>query len=143
MKKLPLLLTLFIVLSCSPEPFPIEYGEDQCAACKMIISDSRFGCELVTTKGKVYKYDAIECLVPEVIKNGTDHYSFILVSDYKNPGKLIDVKEAAFKIDPGVPSPMGGNLSAYTEAQMNDKDEYLDWVGLVTTLSRIERYSNY
>ena len=54
-----LVFSVFMFSGCSLEPKPIEYGEDQCDACKMRISDSRFGAELVTTKGKIYKYDAM------------------------------------------------------------------------------------
>ena len=32
----------------------------------MTIVDPRYGAELVTTKGKVYKYDAVECLINSV-----------------------------------------------------------------------------
>jgi len=144
MRYLFYMMLLLIFSACQVQPQDIEYGADQCHACKMIISDSRFGCELVTTKGKVYKYDAIECLVPEVMKHGTDHYEFILVGDFNNPGRLINAESAFFKIDPNVPSPMGGNLSAYSDQidlALAKESEYLQWTELVTTLSGLERYS--
>ncbi len=140
MKYLIPILVIFFLSSCNVEPQTIEYGADQCASCKMIISDSRFGCELVTTKGKIYKYDAIECLVPEVLKNGTDHYAYILVTDFYNPGNLLTAYDARFVIDPEIPSPMGGNLSAYSELNLNKSAESLDFASLVTKLSGLERY---
>ena len=103
----------FFLMSCNTDPQPIDYGEDQCEACKMMISDKRFGAELVTMKGKIYKYDAIECLIPEVIKNGEDHYKHLLVTDYNSPGTLIDGRKSLFLVSENRPSPMGGNLSAY------------------------------
>jgi copper chaperone NosL len=108
------LAVLLLIMSCQVKPVPIEYGYDQCDACKMIISDQRFGSELITTKGKVYKYDAIECLLPELKKQGRDHYKYVLVSDYLNPGSLIDYYNATFVVCKDIPSPMGGNLSAYS-----------------------------
>lgn len=144
MKYLKYLVFLVIFSACKVQPQDIEYGVDQCQACKMIISDSRFGCELVTTKGKVFKYDAIECMVPEVLKYGTDHYEFILVGDYSNPGHMINAESAFFRIDPKIPSPMGGNLSAYSDKlnlALSEDSEYLKWTELVTTLTGLERYS--
>ena len=134
-------------LSCKVEPVPIEYGQDQCSACKMIISDQRFGAELVTKKGKVFKFDAIECLVPEVLKNGTDHYQYIMVTDYYSPGQLMDVSHSAFLISPAVPSPMGGNLSAYATQELaferRDKNngEIYNWNDLLKNLVNLDRYS--
>lgn len=107
------LIVLLFIMSCQVEPVPIEYGYDQCDACKMIISDQRFGSELITTKGKVFKYDAIECLLPQLKEHGADHYEYVLVTDYLNPGNFIDYYDATFVICKDIPSPMGGNLSAY------------------------------
>lgn len=118
MKKLSgasLIIFLFIAFnSCSISPVPIEYNVDQCHACKMIIADSRFGAELITLKGKVYKYDAVECLVPEIKKNGEDHYKFVLVTDFDDPKTLIDARISSYLISDKLPSPMGGFLSAYS-----------------------------
>ena len=63
-KQYPFLLLLVITLSaCSNQkPRAINIGEDNCAYCKMGITDNRFSSELITSKGKVYKFDAVECL---------------------------------------------------------------------------------
>ena len=53
--------SLFIA-ACSTSPQPLEYGQDACVYCKMVVSDQRYGAEIVTTKGKVYKFDSIECM---------------------------------------------------------------------------------
>ena len=53
----------FLVLTgCTPQTEAIDFGADACANCKMTIVEPRFGSELLTIKGKVYKFDAIECL---------------------------------------------------------------------------------
>ncbi len=98
-----------------------------------MIVDERFGAELVTKKGKVYKFDAIECLLPETIKNGEDNYAHILVTDYLNPPTLIDATSSAFLISKNRPSPMGGNLSAYfTEDTVQDPEAaWYDWKDLI------------
>lgn len=127
---------LLQLLSCSVEPQPIEYGADECHRCKMIISQKQFGAQLVTTKGRAYKYDAIECLIPVLLEHGEDHYSHILVTDYHTPGQLIAAHEASYLISEGLPSPMGGNLSAYDSKQqaIAAADQYqgkvYDWSGI-------------
>jgi copper chaperone NosL len=100
--------------ACEVSPSAIEYDADQCNACKMTISNHRFGSELVTTKGKIYKYDAIECLMPVLKKNGEDHYAYVLVTDCNEPGTLIDARTSTFLVSENLPSPMGGYLSAYS-----------------------------
>src|SRR5690606_6893247 len=87
---------------------------DACTHCKMTISDNRFGSELVTSKGKVYKFDAIECLVE--YKNGTtENYAFQLVTDFNEPGIFIDAAKAWYLKSDAIPSPMGMGLSAYSD----------------------------
>ena len=110
-----------LAVSCRPSPQPINYNEDECAYCKMKISDSRFGAELVTNKGKVYKYDSAECLFRTCVDNGQQKYAFLLVTDYSTPGTLIPAKEAFYLISIQQPSPMGGNLSAYAEKGKADQ----------------------
>ncbi len=62
-------LTL-LISSCGSKPEPINYGHDECEFCRMQISDNRYGAELVTDKGKVYKFDSIECLIEfAMVKN--------------------------------------------------------------------------
>ena len=127
---------LFIFVACDISPVAIDYNEDQCHACKMKISDSRFGSELITKKGKVYMFDAIECMVPELKRRGEDQFEFILVTDFTQPKKLIDARMANYLISPNQPSPMGAFLSAYQNkgdgesAQKDKRGELLTWCQL-------------
>ena len=137
--RLSLLFILLLLLcqACSLDPKPITYGEDQCHACKMMIADARFGSELVTTKGKIYTYDAIECMVPAYLERGANTFAHVLVSDYKQPGTLIDATKAQYLISELVPSPMGRYLSAYHSVQdarsqiLTKDDRRLTWSELV------------
>jgi copper chaperone NosL len=64
MKLLALIVSLMLfTASCTVKPEPIQYGEDNCVLCQMTIMDHRYGTEVVTDKGKVYKFDSVECLV--------------------------------------------------------------------------------
>ena len=64
MKSLTSLVLIISLLSaCTPAPKPIEYGSDMCHYCKMTIMDKQHAAELVTDKGKVFPFDAIECMI--------------------------------------------------------------------------------
>ena len=128
-------------LSCAIEPVPIEYGADQCKACKMMIADQRFGAELITQKGKVYKYDALECLLEVVQREGVDQFKYVLTVDFENPKTLMDAKSSYFLISPALPSPMGANLSSYNSkgralaSQAKNSGQVYDWEGLNKVIS--------
>ena len=69
MRILAWLLGLIFISACTVEPQPIQYGRDNCAFCKMTIVDGRYGSELVSSKGKVFKFDAVECLINFDLQN--------------------------------------------------------------------------
>lgn len=109
-----LILLSFVFVSCTVKVQPIEYGADDCDFCKMGIVDAKHAAQLVTTKGKNYKFDAIECMLHYLAD--TTHpekeYQHILVADIRNPGTLIPAEQAHFIISKNIPSPMGAFLSA-------------------------------
>ncbi|TRZ66677.1 hypothetical protein D4R20_00215 [bacterium] len=117
-----IMLSMFS-LSCSQDAEPISYNSDACAHCKMTIEDSRFGAEIVTKKGKVYKFDAVECMI-NYIKKGklseSDAGSYWVI-DYNKPTILIDALTAYYLICPSIPSPMGAFISAYSSKSVAEE----------------------
>lgn len=111
-------LTMVLVWSCSIEPQPINYGSDACEFCKMTIVENRWAAEIVTDKGKVYKYDAIECMMNYMNRNdiNSSGLALLLVDDYTQPGVLIDATKATYIKSEAIPSPMGAFLSAFSNA---------------------------
>jgi copper chaperone NosL len=118
MKQLLLSLSLpFILMACTPEPQPITYGTDKCEFCRMTIVDMQHAAEVVTAKGRAYKFDAIECQIQYLQENKATEFAFILVSDYsKTTGELTPAAACTFLISPNISSPMGANLSAFMDA---------------------------
>lgn len=118
-------LSLFIglfVWGCGRGAEPIHYGEDQCAFCKMTIEDPKFGAEIITSKGRVYKFDAIECLVSAL--PGYKDASAILVTPFDKVSTLTPVDSVAFLQSDRIRSPMGGGLAAFIDK--NSGQAYLD-----------------
>jgi copper chaperone NosL len=109
--------TLFLVVlyGCHPESKPIVYGEDKCEFCRMSIVDQRFGGEIVTQKGKVHKFDAVECMVHYIDREIEDEtkLKLILTNSYDSPGELIDAHSCYYLISKNMPSPMGMFLNPF------------------------------
>lgn len=111
MKNLIYIMVLGVLTSCSTDPEPIAYGTDACHFCKMTIVSEAFSAQAVSTKGKQYKYDAIECMVSDLLQNDYE-MAVLQVSDFSNPGNMIEVEQAGFLINDSIKSPMGANLAA-------------------------------
>lgn len=116
--KYPILLLLIWLLSgCDPTVEPIRYGQDICSHCQMMIMDQKFGAELLTQKGKVYKFDSVECLLSFYNEGKTvakDEVHSLWITPFDSPGKLIAAEQAVYLQSENLPSPMGMNLSGYT-----------------------------
>ena len=118
---------MLVLSSCSTDPVPLEYDKDQCDLCKMTISEVKFGAEIVTKKGKPFKYDAVECMLNAVSLGNvkTDEIGGYFVIDAANPKLLTDAVKATYLISDNFPSPMGANLSAFAnkpDAEKFQKD---------------------
>ena len=130
-----LLVAALAVPACSPGPQPIAYGEDVGDFCRMVIVDERYGAELVTDRGRVYKFDSIECLAGVLLAmEDTAAVHSIWVTPFQTPGQLIRIEDALFLHSPMLRSPMGANLTAFhadsiTADALVDSfgGEVLDW----------------
>ena len=140
MKLILASMLLFLMLACSTEPQPLVYGKDGCYACKMTLVDRKYGAEIVTTKGKVYKFDDVNCMVNylhtgEIADRDVAHR---LVIDFANPEKLIDTNHAFFLKSENLKSPMASQVAAFSteqdlkKAKAELKGIYLVWGELVT-----------
>ena len=116
-----LLMLIAVTLSgCGGHaPEEIHYGSDQCDYCKMTIADKSFGSELITSKGKVFKYDSIECLAAADIafasKSQDVHSRW--VTDFTQPGQFLDANKAWIIAAERQKSPMGVGLVAVSTEQ--------------------------
>ncbi len=100
-------IALLVVVSCEVSPKPIDYGSDGCHFCSMTIVDRQHAAEIVTKKGKAFKFDAVECMMNHLKDIDVSTVELFLVNDYLAPGELIDAKKTTFLISKDIPSPMG------------------------------------
>ncbi len=94
----------------NPSPEPIAVNQDQCNSCKMTITDERFACEIINTKGRVFKYDDLECLKSS---RGNLEVLSVWVQDFNATGQWIQAEKAHYVTAEALRSPMGGNTAAF------------------------------
>lgn len=118
--SIPLLFSLF---SCNQGPEPIRYGADSCTFCKMTISDQRFGAEVVTQKGKVFKFDDINCLNSYLGLDNLEEtdISQIVVVDFLQKDRFIDIEKAFFLQHEDIKSPMRSDIAAFDTSADREK----------------------
>ena len=118
MKQLFLVLAIILIVTgCTVSPSKIEFGKDVCSFCDMTIVDKTHAAEVVTKKGKAYKYDAIECLINDIKEKEESSFAFLLVTDFASPEKLVNATEVNYLISEEIKSPMGANLSAFANKE--------------------------
>src|SRR5688572_6441724 len=135
-------IAVFTCLSlpaCKVEPEPLRFGTDGCHACKMTLMDNKFGAEIVTSKGKIYKFDDVNCLL-QFYNSGqvlTEDMKEILIVDFSKPEKLIDARNALYVKSESIKSPMAGNVAAF---ESNEDLEKLnaDWKGILLTWGELQ-----
>lgn len=120
MNILLIIFILFIAGCNSGEPDPIKLNKDGCEYCRMTISDGKFGAEIITPKGRVYKYDDLQCLLAFAHENASD-VKTIYVNDYSQDNVLIDATKAFFVHHKEVRSPMLGNIAAFSTYEVANK----------------------
>jgi len=138
---------LIFLASCNVSERPIAYGSDECDYCKMTIMDHRYGSELVTSKGKIYTFDAAECLIDFLYQNeefaiAANH---LLVTPYTHPDRLVDARSATFLVNRNMPSPMGAYLTSFSNIdtakafQGENSGTLYDWETLFRDFRAIKR----
>jgi copper chaperone NosL len=126
--SVPLLFIVFLFMGCNPQAETINLGKDQCAECKMTIVDPKFGAEILTKKGKAYKFDDTHCIAAFLERRGVElsniyHVFFV---DYNGNNELVDVDSAEFVVSSRLKSPMGGAAAFRNLAEAKKKSAEIE-----------------
>ncbi len=124
--------------ACSSAPEPLKAGQDACSYCHMTIVQPEYGGELITQKGKVFKFDDFACLTNFINTNKELQIEIkhIYITNFAAIDQLIVANDAYFYQSSMLKSPMGSNTCAFkTEVeaiQYKGKNE-----GTITTWAAI------
>ncbi len=100
------------LLACSSGPEPIAWGIDACDQCRMIITDKRFGAELLASRGQIHKFDGVDELAKFLASHDVQGTAYVTSGEQ---GVLVLAQSAVYLSSPDIRSPMGGSLMAFAE----------------------------
>ena len=126
--SVPVAFITFLLTGCNPKAEKINLGKDQCAECKMTIVDPKFGAEILTKKGKAYKFDDTHCIAAFLERRDVElsniyHVFFV---DYNGNNELVDVDSAEFVVSSRLKSPMGGAAAFRNLAEAKKKSAEIE-----------------
>jgi len=113
---------LAAITSCSTGLQPIKVGTDICYYCKMIVSDERFGGEILTREGEILKFDDSRCLVSFIRRKKIAGIRDIYLVDFSNDHKLLNIKTAILVQGKGLRGPMNGDVVAFPDRNIAEKE---------------------
>lgn len=114
--------SMIVLAACAQTgPQEIAVGKDQCDNCKMTISEPKYATQLITEKGRAYKFDDISCLKDYESSNvETTANAKTYVADFPS-GNFIESGTATYIKGGAIKSPMGGNTQAYQDKAAAEK----------------------
>ena len=116
LSKVTLFLPWVLFLpGCKPEPQAIEFGKDSCAGCNMTLVDKRFGAEFVTGKGKVFKFDDVNCMVEFIERepHAGDTAARRFIVTFNERGVLAEADKLVFVKHKSLRTPMRSHVAAF------------------------------
>ena len=114
-----LLLTSFALsalLACSaasPQPAPLDIGNELCASCRMPVSDASLAAQLVVPGEEPRFFDDIGCLRDYLSRSPQPRNAACFVADHRTRAWL--GRDAAIYVRSNIATPMGSHLTAYAD----------------------------
>jgi copper chaperone NosL len=111
-------LLILMFTGCSSGPQPMKYGVDNCNHCKMKIVDHTSGAEIITAKGKVYKFDDLVCL--KTFLNTETAIAVqvkqVYLTDFMGSHQLVKAEDCILYKSEKLRTPMNGNVVALSKS---------------------------
>jgi copper chaperone NosL len=94
---------------------PVDlYPEDQCAQCRMAISNEAFASEIIIENGEVFKFDDLGCKEKFLKENSPLAVAAMYVKDYHTRAWL--PKDKSFIVQTSLKTPMGSGKVAFADS---------------------------
>lgn len=94
---------------------PVEiFPEDNCAQCRMAVSDERFASEIISDDGEAFKFDDLGCMLKFRTKRNDVRIAGIFLKDYETKEWI--PYERATLIETDVETPMGSGKVAFANS---------------------------
>jgi copper chaperone NosL len=109
------LIISLLLQSCNTGPQAIVTGRDNCYFCKMTITDAKYGAEVITKKGKIYKFDDVHCTLAFLQAKMIEEKDIkdIYLVDFAGDHSLVKASESFLLQSEEIRGPMNGNVIAF------------------------------
>ncbi len=134
------MISLLSLNSCTSGPEVLKIGKDNCSFCKMTISDNRYGGEIITRKGKTYKFDDSHCLLSFIQSKAVEKkdISAAYFTDFMGEHSLIKADEALLLQSDSFRGPMNGNIAAFSNEDSMKKSAF-QYKGAVVSWKQLDQ----
>jgi copper chaperone NosL len=99
--------------------------------------DPKFGGEIITKKGKAYKFDDMVCMINFLKSDQVKEVDISqrVVANFNKQNDFVDVDKVFFLVSPELKSPMAGNSAAFISGVEAEKIK-------TTTPGEIQRWKD-
>ena len=125
--KVPVAVLLaFGAAACAagpPSPVAVDTRNDQCAACRMVISDASFAAQVVAPGEEPRLYDDLQCLRDGLAATPPAANARVFVTDHRT-GRWVAATTALYVRVPDLATPMASHWVAYADESSRRADPY-------------------
>lgn len=104
-----------------PEPAALDTRNEQCASCRMAVSDARLSSQVVAPGELPRFFDDLGCLADFLKAGKAPADAVAFVADHRTRA-WIRADHAVYTRVPGLETPMGSHVIAHTDAASRDGD---------------------
>jgi copper chaperone NosL len=115
---------LIVAAACAsgaPEPAALDTRNEQCASCRMAVSDARFAAQLVAPGELPRFFDDLGCLAAFLEAGKAPAGATAFVADHRTRA-WVRADRAVYARVPGLATPMGSALAAHADAASREVD---------------------
>jgi len=105
----------------APEPAALDTRNEQCASCRMAVSDVRFSSQLVAPGELPRFFDDLGCLADYLKAGKAPAGAVAFVADHRTKA-WIRADRAVYTRVAGLATPMGSHVIAHADAASRDAD---------------------